>query len=267
MTELAERAPPAQGSLSLLGGFSLVVSGTRIAIPIHAQRVLAYLSLVQPAHTTHLRAALAEQLWTEVPAERSQASLRTALWRIRQADPHLVRAARDTVELDEQVEVDVRLCVAQAGRLVSDDDLDPGDTDTSTLRGDLLPRWDEDWLLLERERIRQVQIHALEALARRLCGLGRHLEAIDAAFAAIAGEPLRESAHATLMDIFLAEGNVAQALHQFEQYAAQLWSELAIHPTPELAERLARCAGGSSTISAGRPRPGSSAPLRPWSPR
>ena len=97
-----------------------------------------------------------------VSAKRSQASLRTALWRIRQANPQLVRASRETVRLDEAVDVDVRRCVAQAGRLLTDDvDLDPRDTDLSALRSDLLPGWDEDWLLLERERIRQVQIHAL----------------------------------------------------------------------------------------------------------
>lgn len=230
--------------LSLLGGFSLVVNGSSVDVRINAQRLLAYLSLGQPGRLTHLRAALAERLWGEVPAERSHASLRTALWRIRQADSHLVRASREAVWLGETVEVDVRRCVAQAGRLLADDrDLQPRDADISTLRGELLPGWDEDWLLLERERIRQVQIHALEALANRLCRLGRHLEAIDAAFAAIAGEPLRESAHAALIDVFLAEGNVAQARRQLDRYAALLWSELAIRPSTELTSRVAASVG------------------------
>jgi DNA-binding SARP family transcriptional activator len=152
-----------------------------------------------------------------------------------------VLASRETVRLDESVDVDVRRCVAQAGRLLTDDDedLEPRDTDLSALRGDLLPGWDEDWLLLERERIRQVQIHALEALAHRLRRRGRHLEAIEAAFAAIAEEPLRESAHAALIDIFLAERNVAQARSQLDRYAALLWSELAIRPSLELTNRVA----------------------------
>jgi DNA-binding SARP family transcriptional activator len=202
--------------------------------------VLAYLSLVQPTPRGHLRAGLADRLWGSVPGERAHASLRTALWRIRQADPQLVRASRETVRLDESVDVDVRRCVAQAGRLLTDDeDLHPRDTDLSALRGDLLPGWDEDWLLLERERIRQVQIHALEALAHRLRRRGRHLEAIEAAFAAIAEEPLRESAHAALIDIFLAERNVAQARSQLDRYAALLWSELAIRPSLELTNRVA----------------------------
>jgi DNA-binding SARP family transcriptional activator len=241
MKQPRSRLPPTPTRLCLLGGFNLVVQDAPVELPIHAQRVLAYLSLVRPTARGHLRASLADRLWGSVPGERAHASLRTALWRIRQADPQLVRASRETVRLDESVDVDVRRCVAQAGRLLTDDDedLEPRDTDLSALRGDLLPGWDEDWLLLERERIRQVQIHALEALAHRLRRRGRHLEAIEAAFAAIAEEPLRESAHAALIDIFLAERNVAQARSQLDRYAALLWSELAIKPSVELTNRVA----------------------------
>jgi DNA-binding SARP family transcriptional activator len=243
MSQPRPRLPPAPTRLCLLGGFNLIVQDARVDLPIHAQRVLAYLSLVQPTQRAHHRTGLADRLWGSVSVERSHASLRTALWRIRRADPQLVRASRETVRLDDSVDVDVRRCVAQAGRLLTDDeDLQPRDTDLSALRGDLLPGWDEDWLLLERERIRQIQIHALEALAHRLRRRGRHLEAIEAAFAAIAEEPLRESAHAALIDIFLAERNIAQARFQLDRYAALLWSELAIKPSVELTNRVAAAA-------------------------
>jgi DNA-binding SARP family transcriptional activator len=226
--------------LSLLGGFSLVVDGRPVTLPMQAQRVLAYLSLADPDHPGQPRTGLAEHLWGDVPGARANASLRTALWRIRQASDGLVRVSRETVGLDERVEVDVRARAAQAHRLLADGPgLRPSDDDIRGLRGDLLPGWDEDWLLLERERIRQTQIHALEALARRMCGLGRHLEAIDAALAAIALEPLRESAHGVLIDVFLAEGNLAQARQQFDRYASLLRFELALSPSAELVSRVA----------------------------
>jgi DNA-binding SARP family transcriptional activator len=205
---------------------------------MHAKRVLAYLSLADPDHPAQPRTGLAGHLWSDVPAERSQASLRIALWRIRQAAEGIVRVSRETVRLDERVEVDVRTSTAQAHRLLAGGpDLRPSDADVRGLRGDLLPGWEEDWLLLERERVRQVQIHALEALARRLCGLGRHLEAIEAALAAIAREPLRESAHAVLIDVFLAEGNAGQARQQFDRYVSLLRSETRARPVgrPEQA--------------------------------
>jgi hypothetical protein len=55
-TRRPARTPP---RLSLLGGFSLVVDGSPVAVQNHAQRVLAYLclaSLAQPAPPAHLRA-------------------------------------------------------------------------------------------------------------------------------------------------------------------------------------------------------------------
>jgi len=225
--------------LSLLGGFCLVVDGEPVALPIHAQRVLAYLSVVQPSLPAHLRAGVAEQLWDETSAERSHASLRTALWRIRQAHPSLVHASRETLRMNDTVEVDVRRGMAQARRLLAPQgELQPADASLHALQGDLLPGWDEDWLLLERERVRQVQVHALEALANRLRRLGRHAESAEAAYAAISHEPLRESAHAALIDVFLDEGNPAQALSQLKRYAQLLWSELGIRPSPELTGRV-----------------------------
>lgn len=225
--------------LILLGGFKLIVDGSPVALPIHAQRVLAYLSVVQPNQPGHPRASLAEHLWSEVSAKRSHASLRTAVWRIRQAHTHLVQASRDTLRLSDGVEVDVRRGIAQAGRLVGGQhELQPQDVELDPLRGDLLPGWDEDWLLLERERIRQVQVHALEALTHRLRGLRRYPEAVEAAYAAIAHEPLRESAHAALIDVFLDEGNIAQARRQLARYAARLWSEMRVAPSPALTDRV-----------------------------
>jgi DNA-binding SARP family transcriptional activator len=240
VTQTTRRPTKHPPRLGLLGGFWLVVDGSGVDLPIHAQRVLAYLSLMPlGTHTDLPRAGLAQRLWGDVSVDRSNASLRTALWRIRQADEQLVRASRRTVQLGEQVEVDVRRCIAQADRLLaSDRDLQPQDTSVEVLRGDLLPGWEEDWLLLERERIRQIQIHALEALARRLCTLGRRLEALNAAYSAIGAEPLRESAHAALIDILLAEGNPAQARHHFDRYSALLWAELGIHPSTALTDRV-----------------------------
>lgn len=256
MTPRTRQPARRSSTLDLLGGFSLMVNGSSVALPIQAQRVLAYLSLVRPVQSPHLRAGLAERLWYEVTTERSHATLRTALWRIRQADPSLVQASRETLRLADAVDVDVRRGIAQAARLLGAElELRSQDTELGTLLGDLLPGWDEDWLLLERERIRQVQVHALEALAHRLRRLGRHTEAIEAAYAAISHEPLRESAHIALIDVFLDEGNAAQAHNQLTRYAAMLWSELGIEPSAELVNRVAAATRGTAHRSPGRAAP------------
>src|SRR5690242_21218853 len=46
---------------------------------------------------------------------------------------------------------------------------------------DLLPGWYDDWVLMERERVRQRLLHALEALSGQLAQVGRCAEAVDAA--------------------------------------------------------------------------------------
>ena len=43
--------------------------------------------------------------------------------------------------------------------------------------GELLPDWYDDWVLLERERFRQLRLHALDALCDDLTRAGRHWDA------------------------------------------------------------------------------------------
>lgn len=241
MAHTGAAAPAALASpprLALLGGFQLEVAATPVTLPLHAQRVLAYLCLDTSRHTVCSRPTLAERLWENSSTSRSQASLRTALWRIRQAHPRLIATAGGAVRLADQVRVDLHDGLAWAGRLLDAAELSPADTRASGLDGELLPGWEEEWLIVERERIRQLRVHALDALARRMLLLRRHPQAVSAALAAVAAEPLRESAQATLIDIHLDEGNVSEALRQYDRYAALLWHELGLPPSPGLAARL-----------------------------
>ena len=84
------------------------------------------------------------------------------------------------------VRVDVREFRAWAQRVldpnaVLDDVMAP----ELGLRGELLPGWYEDWVLLERERLRQLRLHTLEAMADRLARAGRYGEAVQAAYVAV----------------------------------------------------------------------------------
>jgi len=225
-------APP---RVRLLETFGLDIAGREVVLPVHAQRVLAYLALTRTTWPAHQRTVIADRLWGDGPHKRAQASLRTALWRIRQADRHLVQADREHVRLDLRVAVDVERSLDQAARLLANGpELTAGDSSTAGLTADLLPGWEEDWLLVERERIRQVRIHALVALAHRLCRLGRFLPALDAAYSAIAAEPLHEAAHGALIEVHLAEGDLVQARRQVDQYAQLLWAEMRLRPSAAL---------------------------------
>lgn len=231
---------PAPTRLELIRGFSLTCLGMRVALPLSAQRLLAFTALQRRPVP---RAKVATTLWQEGTEERCGANLRSALWRLRRPHCDLVEAVGTNLRLSSHVAVDVHEAEARARRL-----LDPRpDTvaaedlrlDRDDLDADLLPDWYEDWVLVERERLCQLRLHALEALARRLAGLGRYADAVEAAMAAVRGEPLRESAHRTLIGVHLAEGNRHRALCQYHEYCQLMRSELDLDPSPPITELVA----------------------------
>ena len=101
--------------LRLLDGFELVTSGQPRSLPTNAQRVLAYLAL---RGRSQARATLAGRLWEEVPQDYALASLRTALWRIRQVHLDIVSSTHTTITLNRSVTVDLEAWEKQAGDLL-----------------------------------------------------------------------------------------------------------------------------------------------------
>ncbi|MFD4439983.1 BTAD domain-containing putative transcriptional regulator [Nocardia sp. NPDC058519] len=226
-------------AISLLGGFALRVDAKHVALPQHSRRVLAYLSLDKIAEPDCDRGVLAERLWPDSSVERSRSSLRTALWRIRQAGPALVQGEGGRLRLADRVVVDVHEFRRNAEQMLTEQRDCPRERARLLARtNDLLPGWDETWLLLAREQLRQLRLHALEVDARRLSRQGRYLEAIDVMLAVVAEEPLRESAQTALIEAHLCESNVVEARRQLGIFAELLWSQLGIWPSPELFGRV-----------------------------
>ena len=231
----AATGPPAL-TVRVLGRFRIESGYRSIELPTQAQRVIGYLAVTG---TCERRCRLAGRLWPFSPQRRADANLRTALWRIGSVEPQLVEATRSVVALGTDVKVDLREATAAATSLIAGAPRELPDL-TRLWPDDLLPGWDEDWLLIERERARQIRIHGLESLSRNHLRDGRFSEAIDAALTAIAAEPLRESAHAALIDAHLAEGNVGEARRQLMALTDILGRELGITPSESLIARVQR---------------------------
>lgn len=232
-------------TLRLLGGFELRSADHDLPMPQGAQRLIALLALEgQPVNRT----SAAGRLWPETLEERSTANLRSTLWRIRRCAPDLrvVDGTAQALWLGPELLSDVTEMTTLAGSLISrrdtlgavDPSLDPPFESLQSLRGTLLPGWYEDWVLIERERLQQLQIHGLEALARRWAAAGRYGEAVQAALSAVQREPLRESAHRVLIDVYLAEGNRVDALRQYRLYERLLADELGAAPSSAMRQLL-----------------------------
>ena len=144
--------------LTLLGGFELADDGEPVVVPMSAQRVIAFIAL----HDHPLqRAYVAGSLWLDSPEARAHANLRSALWRLGRHGRGLVDTRDQQLRIDVDVSVDVRDIETDIRGMLAGSDVA---LSASLLSADLLPDWYDDWVVLERERFRQLRLHALEAL-------------------------------------------------------------------------------------------------------
>jgi DNA-binding SARP family transcriptional activator len=221
--------------LRLLGGFQCEVHGEMQKLPLASQRVIAFLA-VQDGPVQ--RAFVAGSLWLDKDEHRAAANLRSALWRLTRIETPVVAYWGTSLALREDVVVDVREFTSTAYRIVNES---TGSEDGASLWSQLslfghslLPDWYEDWLDLERERLRQLRLNALDKLSGVLLAGGRLALAVDAACTSISSEPLRESAHRALIAAHLVAGNRAEALRQYERFRRTLGETVGLEPSEEL---------------------------------
>ncbi|WP_157728662.1 AfsR/SARP family transcriptional regulator [Actinopolymorpha singaporensis] len=220
--------------LRLLGRFAVAVDGSSLSVSRTGQRLLARLALNEGVED---RGVLAGALWPEHAGARAQANLRGAVWRLPAALHRRLRLGAGMLAFDDGWDVDLHASERLAGAAAPDLSRRPdGLPASSVFRHDLLPDWDEPWLLLHRERYRQLRLHALENLARQHLDANRPFDAADCALLAIASEPLRESAQRLLVRSHLAAGNRAAALASYERFRRLLADELGVVPGPELTD-------------------------------
>lgn len=224
------RATPCR--LLLTGEFGLVMFGRAVALPHSLERVVAYLGLSpQPVH----RVKLAGALWPDAPEALAARSLRTALWRLHRGGRSIVDVRDDRVALLPVVQVDIVDLFDLTRQLL--------DSPTSeTLKRlhllidniELLPGWDDEWAVADRERFRVMRLEALERGAERLIELAEHGRAMEPALAATQGDPLRESAWRLVIRTHLGQGNVASAIRSYDEYRRLLLDEIGVEPSPAM---------------------------------
>ena len=254
-----------QLTLSLLGGFE-ARTGPGSPVPVttkKAQALLAYLALT-PGQS-HPRDKLAALLWADTAPGPARNALRQALFALRRAlgaiEGEILQGTADAITL---VPGAVQSDTAAFERAVSEGTPASLEQAVELYRGDLLsglgvtePAF-EDWLMTERERLREL---ALEALARLLAHQrtsGATARALQTALRLLALDPLQESVHRTLMRLYGQFGRRDAALRQYQECVEVLQRELGVEPEPEtkaLYQEILRQRPGHAVPLSGAARP------------
>lgn len=240
-------------TLRVLGKFDVTVNGHSVSLGVMSQRLLTLLAIrssqVPSGHM--LRGHAAGKLWPETRTSRAAANLRSAIWRLQQSCPGILEASFSDLRLAAGVSVDIAEVTSVAfGLLVPTADPSTAQLGAAVrcnLYDDIDPDiGEDDWLTAERERFRQLRIHALEALADKLIAVGSHGAAVEAALGAIRADPFRERAHHLLITAYLAEGSQLEARRQYNAYCELLRRELGLRPSAAFTALL-----GNTTPPAG----------------
>jgi DNA-binding SARP family transcriptional activator len=232
--------------LSLMGGFDCRAGARQVVLPRTSQRLLAFLALKErPVLRTYASATL----WLDSPEERACANLRTALWHLRRSGRDLVWVTNGQIALHRSLTVDFYDLRTVAHEVLRGEDATVADEALSEVLSDLvdartlLPDWYDDWVTEERERLEELRVRALEALCERFVARGFYSSAVIAGLAAVATDPLRESAQRALIKLHLAEGNLGAAALRYEAFSKALGTELGLAPSGQMVALMSEVFG------------------------
>ncbi|MDR7254294.1 DNA-binding SARP family transcriptional activator [Nocardioides sp. BE266] len=222
--------------LHLLGGFELTIDGHRApTLQPGVQRLLAFVALTARGVE---RDFASQQLWPDSSEPRARANLRSSLWRLRRLDVELIETSPTRLRLAESVWVDTRDVVGELTASAKGGLDNPVAFDF--LFVDLLPDWYDDWLTIEREKVRQLTLRVLETQARRALARGDASEAIQLALTAMAIDPLRETPCRLVMEAHLSEGNEFDAQRTLDSYRQRLACDPRLAGSADALTLLAR---------------------------
>jgi len=272
-----EAAPDSQLHIQLLGDFRLVYGGelvTSIDTP-RLQSLLAYLLLHRG--TPQQRHRIAFLFWSDSSEHQALTNLRNLLYRLRHSLPDadcfldvdrktLRWRATSPYELDvarfeealERADEALGGSAREGGSTMLRPPAGPqADAAAQALeqaidlyRGDLLPSCYDDWIDVERERLRQAYEEALMRLVQLLEDQREYHAAIRIAQRLVRHDPLQEVAYRRLMRLRALIGDRAGALRTYHQCATVLERELDVEPSPatrDIYERLLTADSASGT--------------------
>ena len=222
--------------LVLLGGFQARAAGREIDVPGRKERaLLAFLAI--PVGEPRSRDKLAGLLWSDRGDSQARDSLKQAIFKLRKSldgvQPPPLVADREFVSLERAA---VAVDVAEFEKLIGEGTMEALARAMALYRGDLLDGLDlrdaafDEWLLMERQRLRDLAREALAKLVDWCMSGGVLDQAATTARRLLSLDPLQEVAHRALMQIYAAQGQTALALKQYQLCRDVLQNELGVGP-------------------------------------
>ncbi len=221
---------------------------TEIKLTRTIQLVLAY--LVIHRHRTYPRETLAGLFWGEHSQERARSCMNTTLWRLRRAlEPegipggtYLVSIPPGEVGFNQasQYWLDTAVFEEQISRIlkqpyqaVEESQAQELETILSLYQGDLLDGFYDDWVLHEREHLRNLYLRGLVFLLHFHKYHRLYEKGLEYGQRILEMDPLREEIHREMIRLYLDSGQRSLAARQYEICRATLGRELGIPPMEE----------------------------------
>ncbi len=200
-----------------------------------ARALLYYLAVTGRAQP---RSVLAGLFWGGVAEMHARRSLTMTLSNLRQLLGGHVDIGREMVAFDLNSPTWLDVAVFEAG--AQGQNIEALKQAIALYRGDFLegfylqdaPEF-EQWVLVERTRLRERMLRALQWLADHLAAQDDLPQAIETVRRLLALEPWREEAHRYLMLLLARAGQRSAALAQFEICRQMLADELDVEPGAE----------------------------------
>jgi DNA-binding SARP family transcriptional activator len=238
--------------LRLLGDFSLIYNNRQVTSlnTTRLQSLLAYLVLHRdvPQHRQHL----AFLFWPDATEAQARNNLRQLLHQLRQALPaveHFLSADKHMLHWHSVTPFHLDVAAFEQTLTLVDAVTQRNDQHPlqaalkqadNLYRGELLPGCYDEWILPERDRLRQRHLQVLEHLLRLFEGQGDHVTAIRYAQRLIGLDPLSEDLSRRLMRLFALNNDRASALHVYHTCVTTFQRELGVDPDPATREAYER---------------------------
>ncbi len=219
--------------VQLLGRFTVSVDGKVIDLPLRsAQTLLAYLILT--VGKLHRREQLAGLLWPDTDEASAKGSLRHTLWRLRKALGPRDGLMVDDLSIGFDPHADYWLdAQALSARPAPDASVDALLKVVSAYEGELLPGFYDDWIVLERERLRTSYEAWMAQLLEKLQAEQRWADVLEWGERWIAFGHTPEAAYRALIVAHVQRGDSAAAALTYRRCVDALRTDLGVDPSPQ----------------------------------